>query len=134
MTKLVKIEGIGDAFAVKLKGAGVGSVEMLLRKGGTKRGRKKLAEKSGMDDTRLLKFINHADLMRIKGIGGEYAELLEASGVDTVKELAQRNSINLHQTMKDINNQKKLVRQVAARSQVEEWIRQAKRLPRAVQY
>ncbi len=134
MTKLVKIEGIGDAFAVKLKGAGVGSVEMLLRKGGTKRGRKELAEKSGMDDTRLLKFINHADLMRIKGIGGEYAELLEASGVDTVKELAQRNSINLHQTMKDINNQKKLVRQVAARSQVEEWIRQAKRLPRAVQY
>ncbi len=134
MTKLIKIEGIGEAFAEKLKGAGVGSVEMLLRKGGTKKGRQDLSEKSGLDNTRLLKFVNHADLMRIKGIGGEYAELLEVSGVDTVKELAQRNSTNLHQTMKEVNSEKKLVRQVAARSQVEDWIRQAKRLPRAVQY
>ena len=94
MTKLIKIEGIGEAFAQKLKGAGVGSVEMLLRKGGTKKGRQDLSEKSGLDSTRRLRGVNHADLMRIKGIGGEYAELLEASGVDTVKELAQRNSIN----------------------------------------
>ena len=82
----------------------------------------------------MLKFVNHADLIRIKGIGGEYAELLEASGVDTVKELAQRNAINLHDKMKTVNSEKKLVRQVASRSQVEEWIRQAKRLPRAVHY
>ena len=134
MAKLTTIEGIGDSSAAKLKKAGVGSVEMLLRKGGTKKGRKELVDNSGMDEGRLLKFVNHADLMRIKGVGGEYAELLEASGVDTVKELAQRNAANLHEKMKEVNSEKKLVRQVAARSQVEEWVRQAKGLPRAVHY
>lgn len=93
-----------------------------------------LVEKTGIDAARVLKFVNHADLIRIKGIGGEYAELLETAGVDTIKELAQRNAINLHEKMKAVNSEKKLVRQVASRSQVEEWIRQAKRLPRAIQY
>ncbi len=134
MAKLTTIEGIGDTYAEKLKAAGVGSVEMLLKKGGSKKGRKILSDTSGLDETRLLKFINHADLMRVKGIGGEYAELLEMTGVDTVKELALRNSTNLHTQMKEINSAKRLVRQVAARSQVEDWIRQAKRLPRAVHY
>ncbi len=134
MAKITTIEGIGDTFAAKFRNAGVGSVEMLLKKGGTRKGRQQLIELTGLDASRMLKFVNHADLIRIKGIGGEYAELLEASGVDTVKELAQRNAINLHEKMKSVNGEKKLVRQVAARSQVEEWIRQAKRLPRAVQY
>lgn len=134
MAKLTTIEGIGETSAEKLRNAGVGSIEMLLKKGGPKKGRKDLIEKSGLPEGLILKFINHADLIRIKGIGGEYAELLEASGVDTVMELAQRNAMNLHTKMKEINSNKKLVRQVAARSQVEEWIRQAKRLPRAVHY
>lgn len=134
MAKLTTIEGIGEASATKLKTAGVGSVESLLKKGATPQGRKEISQTSGMDDGRVLKFVNHADLMRIKGIGGEYAELLEAAGVDTVVELSRRNAVNLHAKMKEVNAEKKLVRQVAAQSQVEDWIRQAKRLPRAVHY
>ncbi len=134
MAKLTTIEGIGEASATKLKTAGVGSVESLLKKGATPQGRKEISQTSGMDDGRVLKFVNHADLMRIKGIGGEYAELLEAAGVDTVVELSRRNAVNLHAKMKEVNTEKKLVRQVAAQSQVEDWIRQAKRLPRAVHY
>lgn len=134
MAKLTTIEGIGETYASKLKEAGIGSVEMLLKKGGSKRGRKELIEQNGFEERRLLKFVNHADLMRIKGIGGEYAELLEAAGVDTVKELALRNALNLHEKMKETNAAKKMVRQVAARAQVEDWISQAKRLPRAVHH
>lgn len=134
MAKLTTIEGIGDSYAKKLKSAGIGSVEMLLKKGGPKKNRKTIVADSGLDEGRLLKFVNHADLMRIKGVGGEYAELLEASGVDTVKELAQRNATNLYEKMKAVNEEKKLVRQLAARSQVEGWIQQAKLLPRAVHY
>ncbi len=134
MAKLTTIEGIGDTFAAKLKEAGIGSTESLLKKGATPQGRKEMAEMSGVDDARILKFVNHADLMRIKGIGGEYAELLEAAGVDTVAELATRNGTNLHTRMKEINAAKKLVRQVAAQSQVDNWISQAKALPRAVHY
>ncbi len=123
MAKLTTIEGIGEASATKLKTAGVGSVESLLKKGATPQGRKEISQTSGMDDGRVLKFVNHADLMRIKGIGGEYAELLEAAGVDTVVELSRRNAVNLHAKMKEVNTEKKLVRQVAAQSQVEDWIR-----------
>ena len=134
MAKLTTIEGIGDTFALKLKEIGIGSVESLLKKGATPQGRKEISSSSGLDDKRVLRFVNHADLMRIKGIGGEYAELLEASGVDTVKELATRNAANLHTKMKSVNAEKKLVRQVAAQSQVEGWVNQAKELPRAVHY
>ena len=134
MAKLTTIEGIGEAFAAKLKEAGIGSVEALLKKGATPAGRKEICEASGMDDKRILRFVNHADLMRIKGIGGEYAELLEASGVDTVVELATRNATNLHTKMKEVNAEKKLVRQVAAQSQVADWVTQAKDLPRAIHY
>lgn len=134
MAKLTTIEGIGDAFAAKLKAIGVGSVEALLKKGATRQGRKEIADSSGVDDKRIMRFVNHADLMRIKGIGGEYAELLEASGVDTVVELATRNAANLHTKMKSVNAEKRLVRQVAAPSQVAGWVQQAKDLPRAVHY
>ena len=134
MAKLTTIEGIGDVFAAKLKEIGVGSVESLLKKGGTRQGRKEICDNCDIDDKRILRFVNHADLMRIKGIGGEYAELLEAAGVDTVVELATRNAANLHEKMKSVNAEKKLVRQVAAQSQVEDWVSQAKELPRAVHY
>ncbi|MFQ5571072.1 MAG: DUF4332 domain-containing protein, partial [Rhodothermales bacterium] len=90
MAKLSTIEGIGPALEEKLKNAGVGSVEKLLEAGRTPQGRKQLASDSGIDGKRILRFVNHADLMRIKGIGGEYSELLEAAGVDTVLELARR--------------------------------------------
>lgn len=132
MAKLTDIEGIGPAYAEKLKAAGVGSVESLLKICCTAKGRKEIETKSGIDHARLLTFTNHADLMRIKGVGGEYAELLEAAGVDTVPELAQRNAENLHAKMVEVNATKKLVRQVAAPSQVAGWVKQAKTLGRVV--
>ncbi len=134
MASLTDIEGIGLQLAGKLKAAGVGSVEKLLERGGTPKGREELAAATGIDAARLARFVNHADLMRIRGIGGEYAELLEAAGVDTVPELAQRNAANLTQKLSDINQQKSLVRLLPAQSRVESWVEQAKELPRAITY
>ena len=134
MAKLTTIEGIGDTFAGKLKGAGVASVEALLAKGATPAGRQALADATDIDSKRIMRFVNHADLMRIKGIGGQYSELLEAAGVDTVVELSRRNAANLQAKMVEINAEKKLVRQVATANQVAEWVNQAKELPRGVQY
>jgi predicted flap endonuclease-1-like 5' DNA nuclease len=134
MAKLTTIEGIADTLAVKLKKAGVGSVESLLKKGSTPAGRKEIASKSGIDDKRVLRFVNHADLMRIKGVGGEYSELLEAAGVDTVAELATRKADNLHAKMAEVNAAKKLVRQLPTQAAVADWCKQAKGLPRAVNY
>lgn len=102
-TKLTQIEGIGDSAAEKLHNAQVKSVEDLLEKGATKKGRKLLAETSGLDEKKILKYVNHADLFRIKGIGGQFSELLEKAGVDTVKELRNRNAENLHARLKEVN-------------------------------
>ncbi|MHB1191746.1 MAG: DUF4332 domain-containing protein [Longimicrobiales bacterium] len=134
MAKLTDIEGIADVLAAKLKKAGVGSTNALLKQGGTKKGRHALAAAAGMDEGRILKFVNHADLMRIKGIGGEYSELLEAAGVDSVLELKARKPANLHAALVDTNARKKLVRQVASQKQVAGWIAQAQALPRAVSH
>ncbi len=131
---LTDIEGIGPALAEKLKSAGVGSIARLLEKGATKKGRQELAAASGIGESLLLKFVNHADLMRIKGIGGEYAELLEASGVDTVPALARRNPENLHARMAEVNAEKKLVRSLPSVGQVTRWVEQAKALDRVVEY
>lgn len=134
MAKLDTIEGIGPALQAKLQEAGISSCESLLEKGGSKKGRAALAEKSGISEAQILKFVNHADLMRIKGIGGEYSELLEASGVDTVPELGQRNAANLSAKIEEINAAKKLVRSTPSESQVAGWIEQAKSLPKAVHH
>ena len=109
MTKLVKIEGIGETYAAKLEAAGVQSLEALLETGSTKKGRKSLEEASGLSGKLILRWVNMADLFRVKGIGEEYADLLEAAGVDTVPELAQRNAENLHAKMLEVNETKKLV-------------------------
>ena len=132
MTKLSTIEGIGPAFEEKLKAAGVGSCEALLEQGATAKGRAAIVEASGIDKSRILRFVNHADLCRIKGVGGEYAELLEAAGVDTVPELAQRNAENLAAKMAEVNEAKALVRVLPAASKVVEWVAQAKELPRVI--
>jgi predicted flap endonuclease-1-like 5' DNA nuclease len=132
MAKLSTIEGVGPVIEGKLKKAGIGSVEAFLKICCDKKGRKEVAAKTNIDEGKILRFTNHADLMRIKGIGGEYSELLEAAGVDTVVELAQRNAANLHAKMKEVNAKKKLVRQVAAESQVSNWVAQAKNLKRVV--
>jgi predicted flap endonuclease-1-like 5' DNA nuclease len=134
MTKLVEIEGIGEKFAAAFASAGVETVEALLERGGTPRGRKELAEATGLSEARVLGFANRADLARVKGIGSEYADLLEAAGVDTVPELAQRNAHNLTVTLSEVNEAKKLVRKLPGRDQVADWIAQAKDLPRRLTY
>ena len=128
------IEGIGEAYEEKLKTIGVTSVEALLKVGSTKKGRTDLAEKTDISEKLILKWANHADLARIKGIGAEYAELLEASGVDTVPELAQRKPDNLHARMVEVNESKKLVRKLPTVAQVADWVAQAKDLPRVMHY
>ncbi len=129
-----KIEGIGPAMAEKLQNAGVRTVASLLKKGATPKGRKEIAEKSGISDAQILKWVNMADLFRIKGVASQYAELLEAAGVDTVKELAMRNPGNLRKAMEEVNNQKRLVRALPSPDAVASWVQQAKNLPRAVSY
>jgi len=134
MAKLTYVEGIGEVYAGKLRQAGVKSTGALLDMGSTPKGRQEIAENAGISETKVLEWVNHVDLFRIKGIGEEYADLLEAAGVDTVVELAKRNADNLYQKLKDVNTSKKLVRQLPAISQIVGWIEQAKQLPRAVFY
>ena len=134
MAKLLEIEGIGAAYAAKLKAAGIGTTGTLLEKGATPKGRKQIAETSKISDALILQWVNHVDLFRIKGVGSEYADLLEAAGVDTVPELAQRKAENLFEKMVAVNEQKKLVRRLPLKSQVADWIEQAKKLPRTISY
>jgi predicted flap endonuclease-1-like 5' DNA nuclease len=132
--KIQDIEGIGPVTGAKFEAAGVKDTDTLLAKGATKAGRKALASATGVTEAKILKFVNMADLYRVKGIGSEYSELLEAAGVDTVPELAQRNAANLTAAMLKVNEAKKLTRRPPAESEVARWIEQAKGLPRVVQY
>jgi predicted flap endonuclease-1-like 5' DNA nuclease len=134
MVKVLAIEGIGNVYAGKLKAAGVATVERLLKEGARPEGRKALAEKTEISSAAILEWVNRADLMRIKGVGEEYSDLLEASGVDTVPELAQRVARNLYRKLLDTNQAKKLVRKMPTEAQVADWIRQAEQLPRVVEY
>ncbi|HOG57958.1 MAG TPA: DUF4332 domain-containing protein [Anaerolineaceae bacterium] len=134
MAKLLDIEGIGPVYSEKLKNAGVKSVESLLKLGATPAGRESIAEKAGIDKRLILEWVNRADLFRIKGVAEEYSDLLEASGVDTVVELAQRNPENLLAKILEVNAEKKLVRRVPTLNAIKDWIEQAKDLPRAIHY
>ncbi len=132
--KLTSIQGIADVTERKLNAAGVTSVADLLDKGVTPKGREDLAATSGVPAANILKFVNYADLFRIKGIAGQTAELLEAAGVNTVAELAQRNPANLAAKLKEVNDSKKLTGKVPSEKQVGEWIEAAKVLPKRVTY
>lgn len=134
MTKLIDVEGIGEVYAQKLKEAGIATAEALLEMGATPGGRKEIAEKAGISDSLILEWVNHVDLFRIKGVGEEYADLLEEAGVDTVPELAQRNPENLLAKMTTVNEEKKLVRRLPVLSQVTDWVEQAKQLARVITY
>lgn len=134
MVPISKIEGIGDVYAQKLKELGIYTVEALLERGATPQGRAEIAEKTGISPKLVLEWVNHADLFRVKGIGEEYADLLEAAGVDTVPELAQRNPENLYQKLVEVNKEKQLVRRLPTEAQVRSWVDQAKALPRVVEY
>jgi predicted flap endonuclease-1-like 5' DNA nuclease len=134
MPAIIDVEGIGPKYAEKLKGAGVGTTDKLLKVGATPKGRKDLAEKTGIGHDLILKWVNHVDLYRIKGVGSEYADLLEAAGVDTVVELAKRVPQNLVDAMAEVNKKHKVVRRLPVLKEVVKWVDQAKKLPRAVEY
>ncbi|MCI0521659.1 MAG: DUF4332 domain-containing protein [Chloroflexi bacterium] len=134
MTTLEKIEGIGEKYGKALKDAGIGSTEALLEAGGSPKGRVALEERTGISHKLILRWVNLADLYRIRGIGEEYSQLLEAAGVDSVMELAQRKAENLHQKLAQVNQEKNLVRALPAESVVSGWVEQAKALPRMVTY
>ncbi|GGZ32651.1 hypothetical protein GCM10007049_27710 [Echinicola pacifica] len=126
--KITTIEGIGPVNEEKFAQAGVKTVESLLEKGASKKGRKELADATGIAEGKILDFVNMADLFRINGIASQFAELLKASGVDTVKELRTRNAENLHKSLVETNEAKSLTRVVPALSKVEDFIAQAKDL------
>jgi predicted flap endonuclease-1-like 5' DNA nuclease len=134
MASLEKIEGIGPVYLKKLANAGLKTVEGLLKAGASPSGRNQIAEDTGISKTLVLEWVNHADLWRIKGVSEEYSDLLEEAGVDTVVELAQRRADNLYDKMVETNHMKKLVRRLPSARQVADWVRQAKSLPRAVNY
>jgi uncharacterized membrane protein HdeD (DUF308 family)/predicted flap endonuclease-1-like 5' DNA nuclease len=128
------VEGIGPAYAGKLKEIGIVTPLDLLKSGAFPKGRAEIAEKSGISGKLVLEWVNHCDLYRIKGVGSEWADLLEEAGVDTVVELAMRNPTNLFDKMNQVNEEKKLVRKTPTQAQVEDWVGQAKNLPRVVNY
>lgn len=134
MSKIDTIEGIGPALSEKFAAAGIKTCEGLLEAGASKKGRAEIADKAGVSESQILKFVNAADLMRIKGVGGEYAELLECAGVDTVAELGQRNAENLTARLTEVNLEKKLVRALPTGAQVSEWVSQAQSLPRVISH
>ena len=131
---ITDIEGIGPSNQKKLAKAGVRSVEGLLKSGATKKGRKAIAEASGIDEKKVLDYVNVADLFRIKGIASQFAELLKAAGIDTVKELRNRNPENLQAKLLEVNKAKKLARVVPGVKQVTGFVEQAKGLDPVVTY
>lgn len=134
MTTIKDIEGIGDVYADKLRQAGVKTVEALLEKGTTPKGRKELAAETGFSEQTILEWVNRADMFRVPGIGSQYSDLLEAAGVDTVRELAKRKAENLFETMKKVNDEKNKVNRLPSVSQIQNWIDAAKSLPKGITY
>ncbi len=134
MAQIDDIEGIGPQYAEKLKAADINTVEKLLESGATAKGRDELSAKTGINAKLILTWVNHADLFRIKGVAGQFSELLEAAGVDTVTELAQRNAENLQKALSQTNDEKHLAKTTPSLSQVTAWIEEAKTLPKVVHH
>jgi predicted flap endonuclease-1-like 5' DNA nuclease len=134
MASILDIEGVGEQYADKLKVMGIASTDALLEKGCSAKGRSEITEKSGIGAKLVLRWVNHADLFRIKGVAGQYAELLEAAGVDTLVELSKRKPDNLYEAMVKCNTEKRVVRALPSQDKVGDWVAQAKALPRKVQY
>lgn|SRR5690606_16448995 len=131
---ITMIEGIGPVNKEKLSAAGVTTVESLLEKGASKAGRAAIAEASGIGESQILVWVNMADLFRINGVASQFAELLKAAGVDTVKELRTRNPENLHAALVKTQEEKGLTKVVPAASRVVDFVEQAKNLEPLVTY
>lgn len=132
--KVIDIEGVGAAYAEKLATSGIENTDDLLEKCAAPAGRKALAEATGISEKVILRWCNHADLMRVKGVGPQFAELLEAAGVDTVKEFAHRNADNLAVKMAEVNQEKNLVNRVPVATELQKMIESAKELPAVLTY
>jgi predicted flap endonuclease-1-like 5' DNA nuclease len=130
--KIIDIEGIGEVYAKKLEDAGVKTVEKLLELGATPKGRDQLAETTGISGALILRWVNHADLIRIVGVAEQFSELLEAAGVDSVPELSHRVPAHLHAKLVEVNAAKNLTRRIPSEQQLADWIEQCKKLERAV--
>jgi predicted flap endonuclease-1-like 5' DNA nuclease len=128
------VEGVGPVNAGKLKDAGVRTTDDLLQRGGSRRGRDELEATTGIGHNQILEWTNHVDLYRVSGVGSEYADLLEAAGVDSVAELAQRNAKNLSETFGELDLARNTVRNIPSESTVAGWIEEARSLPRMVEY
>ena len=131
---ILELDGLDDEWALVLKSAGIRTTAKLLEAAKNAKGRKALAEKTGISEKKLLQWANMADRMRIKGIGGEYAVLLRMVGVDTVRELKYRNASKLARAMKEANERRKVVRFLPSEKAVGKWIEQAKKLPLKITY
>ena len=134
MANITEIKGMDDQSADKLAAAGLTSVETFLTACADKKDRKDLADKTSINEKDILNWANRADLSRIKGVSTQYGDLLECAGVDTVPELAQRNAENLQAKMTEVNEDKNLVQKLPTSAQVQDWVSQAKDLPRAINY
>ncbi len=132
--KIIDIEGVGEVYAEKLIAAGINKVEELLDKCAAPKGRKELAEQTGISEKLILRWTNHADLFRINGVGPQFAELLEAAGVDTVKEFRHRVAENLQPKLEEVNAARHICGRVPAVVEVQKMIDQAKELEPKVTY
>lgn len=134
MASIDTIEGIGHKQATSLRKARIRTVEALLKKGSTRKGRRDIAAATKITEKLILEWVNRADLMRVRGVGEEYSDLLEATGVDTVKELRRRNPANLLTSMVEVNNKKRLVRRLPTEAMVARWVEHASGLETVVRY
>jgi predicted flap endonuclease-1-like 5' DNA nuclease len=131
---VIDIEGIGSNYAEKLQALGISSTDDLLEKGATKRGRQAIAEKTGIPESLVLTWVNHADLFRVKGVAGQFAELLEAAGVDSVKEFASRNAESLREKLAETNEKFGLSGKIPSVDSLKEMIGFAKKLKSKVSH
>lgn len=132
--KVVAIEGVGEGYAQKLNAAGIKTDADLLQACLKPAQRKALAQKCDISEKLILKWANHCDLYRIKGVGPQFAELLEKAGVDTVKELAHRVPENLHKKIEEVNAKYNLVNRVPALKEIQKFVAEAKTLPALLEY
>ena len=133
--KIEEVEGIGEGAGGKLRAAGIGTTDDLLMAAGSASGRAKVSAQTGISEHQLLKWANHVDLMRIPGVGSEFSDLLEAAGVDSPAELAQRNAANLAQTFQELDAARpNWIRRIPSQETVEEWIKAAKRLETVISH
>jgi hypothetical protein len=131
---IADLQTLDPSAVSRLKDIGIRTTDKFLESARTPRGRRLLSEQIGCDERRILRWANLVDRMRIKGIGEDYAGLLEAAGVDTVRELKYRNPQRLAQAMADVNKNRKLVRLLPSEKAVERWVEAARTLPLKISY